>query len=53
MEVENSVQPGRKGRNPVFATLQDTRFGRLPKLMPRRVQEILLVSSPYDSYILE
>jgi hypothetical protein len=29
------------------------RLGRYPLLMPRRVEEILLVSSPYDSFILE
>lgn len=31
----------------------DWRHGRFPNLMPRRVQEVLLVSSPYDSFILE
>ncbi|MDX2198548.1 MAG: PEP/pyruvate-binding domain-containing protein [Phycisphaerae bacterium] len=31
----------------------DSRHGRLPLLMPRRVSEILLVSSRYDSYIIE
>ena len=29
------------------------RLGRFPTLMNRRVEEILLVSSPYDSFILE
>jgi len=29
------------------------RLGRFPQLMPRRIEEILLVSSPYDSFILE
>ena len=29
------------------------RLGRFPELMPRRVDRILLVSSPYDSFILE
>ena len=32
---------------------QDWRMGRFPNLMPRRVQEILLVSSPYDAFALE
>ncbi len=31
----------------------DWRLGRFPTLMPRRIQEVLLVSSPYDSFILE
>jgi hypothetical protein len=31
----------------------DWRRGRFPQLMPRRIQEVLLVSSPYDSFILE
>ena len=31
----------------------DWRLGRFPNLMPRRVEEILLVSTPYDSFILE
>ncbi|MCK4341948.1 MAG: histidine kinase [Phycisphaerae bacterium] len=31
----------------------DWRLGRFPNLMPRRIQEVLLVSSPYDSFILE
>jgi CheY-like chemotaxis protein len=31
----------------------DWRLGRFPQLMPRRIEEILLVSSPYDSFILE
>ena len=31
----------------------DWRLGRFPNLMPRRIQEILLVSSAYDSFILE
>lgn len=31
----------------------DWRLGRFPELMPRRVNRILLVSSAYDSYILE
>lgn len=31
----------------------DWRLGRFPNLMPRRVEKILLVSSPYDSFILE
>ena len=29
------------------------RMGRFPKLMPRRIGEILLVASPYDAFILE
>jgi hypothetical protein len=29
------------------------RMGRFPALMPRRISEILLVSSPYDAFILE
>ncbi len=29
------------------------RLGRFPTLMPQRIEEILLVSSPYDSFILE
>lgn len=31
----------------------DWRLGRFPNLMLHRVEEILLVSSPYDSFILE
>jgi len=31
----------------------DWRLGRFPNLMPRRVERILLVSSPYDSFLLE
>lgn len=31
----------------------DWRLGRFPNLMPHRIQEVLLVSSPYDSFILE
>lgn len=31
----------------------DARIGRLSELMLRRVEEILLVSSPYDAFILE
>lgn len=31
----------------------DWRMGRFPNLMPQRIQEVLLVSSPYDSFILE
>ena len=31
----------------------DWRLGRFPNLMPRRIEEILLVSSAYDSFILE
>ena len=31
----------------------DWRLGRFPHLMPNRIQEILLVCSPYDSFILE
>ena len=31
----------------------DWRVGRFPPLMPRRIEDILLVSSPYDSFILE
>jgi len=31
----------------------DWRLGRFPNLMPYRIQEVLLVSSPYDSFILE
>jgi hypothetical protein len=34
-------------------TGHDWRQGRFPNLMPRRIQEVLLVSSPYDSFILE
>ncbi len=29
------------------------RLGRFPNLMPHRIQELLLVASPYDSFILE
>ena len=29
------------------------RLGRFPNLMQRRIQEVLLVSSPYDAFILE
>ncbi len=36
-----------------FESGHDWRLGRFPKLMTHRVQEILLVSSAYDSYILE
>ena len=32
---------------------QDWRRGRFPHLMPRRIQEVLLVSSLYDAFILE
>ena len=31
----------------------DSQLARLLQLMPRRVERVLLVSSPYDSYILE
>ena len=31
----------------------DWRLGRFPNLMPHRIQEVLIVSSPYDSFILE
>ena len=31
----------------------DWRLGRFPNLMQRRIEKILLVSSPYDSFILE
>jgi len=31
----------------------DWRLGRFPNLMPHRIRELLLVSSPYDSFILE
>jgi len=31
----------------------DWRATRFPHLMPRRIQDVLLVSSPYDSFILE
>ncbi|MCA9244128.1 MAG: hypothetical protein KDA32_09250 [Phycisphaerales bacterium] len=36
-----------------FSAGHDWRLGRFPNLMPRRVESILLVSSPYDSFILE
>jgi CheY-like chemotaxis protein len=29
------------------------RTARFPNLMPRRIQDVLLVSSPYDSFVLE
>ncbi len=32
---------------------RDWRLGRFPNLMPHRIQEVLLVSSAYDSFILE
>lgn len=35
------------------ASEYDWRLGRFPKLMMRRIQEVLLVSSAYDSFILE
>jgi len=35
------------------STSQDWRQGRFPQLMRWRIQEILLVSSPYDAFILE
>ncbi len=31
----------------------DWRLGRFPNLMPRRIESILLVASPYDAFILE
>ncbi len=31
----------------------DWRTARFPNLMPRRIQDVLLVSSPYDSFVLE
>ncbi len=31
----------------------DWRLGRFPNLMPRRIEQILLVSSAYDAFILE
>jgi len=31
----------------------DWRGGRFPRLMPHRIQQLLLVSSPYDAFILE
>ncbi|HMQ14381.1 MAG TPA: response regulator [Phycisphaerae bacterium] len=36
-----------------FAAGHDWRLGRFPNLMTRRVEEILLVSSAYDAFILE
>lgn len=39
--------------HPEPASGQDWRFGRFPNLMPRRIEKILLVSSAYDSFILE
>ncbi len=39
--------------NSDFSAGHDWRLGRFPNLMPRRVESILLVSSPYDSFILE
>lgn len=50
---EETAAPTKPLVRPIFTGPQDMRFGRLPKLMPKRVQEILLVSSPYDSFILE
>ena len=48
------------GDNPETSTLRedasrarDWRLARFPNLMPRRVREILLVASAYDSFILE
>jgi hypothetical protein len=32
---------------------RDWRLGRFPNLMPRRIQEVLLVASPYDAFVLE
>ncbi len=39
--------------SPTVSTGHDWRLGRFPNLMPHRIQEILLVSSAYDSFILE
>lgn len=36
-----------------IAALHDWRLARFPNLMPRRIERILLVSSAYDSFILE
>ena len=38
---------------PELAAGPDWRLGRFPNLMPRRIERILLVSSAYDSFILE
>lgn len=40
-------------RRDLVAAWQDWRVKRFPHLMRRRVQEILLVSSPYDAFSLE
>lgn len=42
---------GRGAEHPAAA--HDWRQGRFPHLMRRRIQEILLVSSPFDAFILE
>lgn len=49
------MQPGPMLRRSPDETAggHDWRAGRFPNLMPRRIQEVLLVSSPYDSFILE
>lgn len=45
-KVESSATPD-------ISAGHDWRLGRFPELMQRRVDEILLVSSPYDAFILE
>jgi len=52
--MSNAEQKGRSAHAPTdISAGHDWRLGRFPNLMPRRVEKILLVSSPYESFILE
>jgi hypothetical protein len=50
-----AVQPNSSTRShrPIRAAGHEWRGGRFPDLMPRRIEQILLVSSEYDSFMLE
>lgn len=54
MSLSNESARSTRGSTADLATSgHDWRQGRFPNLMPNRIQEVLLVSSPYDSFILE
>ena len=53
VEVPAAGEPRPAPAPPADESGHEWRLGRFPNLMDRRVEEILLVSSAYDSFILE
>lgn len=51
--MAHADSPSAAAPPPDVSAGHDWRLGRFPTLMPRRIESILLVSSAYDSFILE